>query len=410
MRPLLQRFVRPIGALVAIALGVSAASGQMYRPIDLGSLRGWTEARAVNNAQTVVGSTVGNLWRYRGFVWDGDLGTLRPPSPFTQAEGMDINARSAAIFAVYSMGEVSPHAIRVQGGDTADLGAFCPRAINRAGSVVGTQESVDPATGLVRTHAVLWNRGALVPLDPLAPGADCSALDLSNNGRIVGSAFAENGLAPIAVLWRRGAITELGTLGRSPAQATSVSPRGRYAAGFSATASGALHAFRYKLRTNGTVRRRRDIGALSPGGWSVAYDVNNAADVVGTSDGRAFLFTRGRLLDLNTSIPASHGWTLVAATGINAGGDIVGWGQHGADGLRAFLLVRICSQADVAAPFGVLDAADRDAFLAAYNEGNIAEADLTGSAMPGAPGYDVPDGVVNADDLMFFLTLFADGC
>jgi hypothetical protein len=38
--------------------------------------------------------------------------------------------------------------------------------------------------------------------------------------------------------------------------------------------------------------------------------------------------------------------------------------------------------------------------------------DLTGSAIPGAPGYGVPNGVLNNDDFFYFLALFAQasGC
>ena len=37
-------------------------------------------------------------------------------------------------------------------------------------------------------------------------------------------------------------------------------------------------------------------------------------------------------------------------------------------------------------------------------------ADLTTGAIPGQPGYGVPDGIVNNDDFFYYLTLFAAGC
>jgi hypothetical protein len=37
-------------------------------------------------------------------------------------------------------------------------------------------------------------------------------------------------------------------------------------------------------------------------------------------------------------------------------------------------------------------------------------ADLTTGAVPGQPGYGVPDGVLNNDDFFYYLSLFAAGC
>jgi uncharacterized membrane protein len=90
-----------------------------------------------------------------------------------------------------------------------------------------------------------------------------------------------------------------------------------------------------------------------------AWAVNNAGDVVGDSsrygDGgidlgqHAVLWPAGSTsaLDLNSLIAPSSGWTLLTASGINDGGDIVGTGlldPDGAGGLssvsRAFLMTR----------------------------------------------------------------------
>ncbi len=37
-------------------------------------------------------------------------------------------------------------------------------------------------------------------------------------------------------------------------------------------------------------------------------------------------------------------------------------------------------------------------------------ADLTTTAIPGTPGYGVPNGIVNNDDFFYYLTIFAAGC
>ncbi len=61
-------------------------------------------------------------------------------------------------------------------------------------------------------------------------------------------------------------------------------------------------------------------------------------------------------------------------------------------------------------PNGVLNNDDFFYYLAQFAAGNLAVADLTTSAIPGSPGYGVPNGVLNNDDFFFYLSLFAAGC
>lgn len=61
-------------------------------------------------------------------------------------------------------------------------------------------------------------------------------------------------------------------------------------------------------------------------------------------------------------------------------------------------------------PDGVLNNDDFFFYLTQFAEGNLAAADLTSTAIPGAPGYGEPDGVLNNDDFFYYLTIFAAGC
>jgi len=61
-------------------------------------------------------------------------------------------------------------------------------------------------------------------------------------------------------------------------------------------------------------------------------------------------------------------------------------------------------------PNGLLNTDDFFYYLAQYSAGNVAVADLTTGAIPGQPGYGVPNGVVNTDDFFFYLSLFSIGC
>ncbi len=61
-------------------------------------------------------------------------------------------------------------------------------------------------------------------------------------------------------------------------------------------------------------------------------------------------------------------------------------------------------------PDGVLNNDDFFYYLSQFAEGNLAVADLTMFAVPGTPGYGVPDGILNNDDFFYYLTVFAQGC
>ena len=96
-------------------------------------------------------------------------------------------------------------------------------------------------------------------------------------------------------------------------------------------------------------RTTADLGTLG-GTNSMAYCVNDAGAVVGTAeigDGayHAFMVTNAlggmvRMMDLNSMVPANSGWELMEARGINAAGQIVGWGMY-AGHTNAFLLTPV---------------------------------------------------------------------
>jgi probable HAF family extracellular repeat protein len=75
----------------------------------------------------------------------------------------------------------------------------------------------------------------------------------------------------------------------------------------------------------------RDLGTLG-GPSSQAYGINNGGHIVGTADdaqgvGRAFIYRRGSMADLNSFLPPGSGWFLSAAYSINDAGQIAGVGQ-----------------------------------------------------------------------------------
>jgi hypothetical protein len=61
-------------------------------------------------------------------------------------------------------------------------------------------------------------------------------------------------------------------------------------------------------------------------------------------------------------------------------------------------------------PNGVLNNDDFFYYLSQFAAGNVAVADLTTTANPGSPGYGVPNGIITNDDFFYYLTIFAAGC
>ena len=61
-------------------------------------------------------------------------------------------------------------------------------------------------------------------------------------------------------------------------------------------------------------------------------------------------------------------------------------------------------------PDGVLSNEDFFYYLAQFAEHNLEVADLTTTAVPGAPGFGVPDGVLTNEDFFYYLLLFSAGC
>ncbi len=61
-------------------------------------------------------------------------------------------------------------------------------------------------------------------------------------------------------------------------------------------------------------------------------------------------------------------------------------------------------------PNGVLNNDDFFYYLSQFAAGNVAVADLTTTAVPGQPGYGVPNGIINNDDFFFYLSIFSAGC
>lgn len=187
-------------------------------------------------------------------------------------------------------------------------------AVNEPGDVVGTSTT---ASG--DTHPFLWHDGHLTDLGTLPGGHNARAVDVNDNGLVVGESDTASGPRH-AVAWHSGMIIDLGVLNGTDTRATGVNDSGQIVGDNSAG-----HAFRW----HGTTMTR--IGNFTPSTINNAGQVacwNRSAHAVCRWDGRT-----PTTLDTTVFSPVHD-----PVTGINAGGDVIGFGFP-KDGppLQAFL-------------------------------------------------------------------------
>lgn len=243
------------------------------------------------------------------------------------------------------------HAVLWQRRAVTDLGALPGNnggnssyayAINNAGLVVGISENgaVDPATGYPEVHAVAWQHGTTVDLGTFG-GAQSAANMVNNRGQVVGNAlntvpdpYSFGSTFPAttqsrAVLWDRGMMRDLGTLGGPDASAYIISQSGKIA-GTSytndipnpTTGIPTIHPF---LWDNG---KMIDLGSFG-GTLANVWDLNNQGQVVGYSflagdqSWRGFLWDHGMLI--NTGSLGGHGSYLgwINEAGVAVGGSFL---------------------------------------------------------------------------------------
>ncbi len=334
-------------APMAVAAPARAAVPPRYVITDLGAL-GVAEtsvAKAISNAGVVVGSsTLAGV--SRAVRWSGgsivNLGTL-PGGGGSTANAVNDAGQIAGTADRLTTRYGSPVRWNAAGviqdlGGPADDRLGAGNGIDPAGRVAGGQRPAGSEGGPL---AILYDQaGAPAELgDP--PDSLGAANAVNAAGQVVGDP---------AFVWRGGHLTKLPGLPGGSAEwyqptATAINISGQIAG--SASASSSID-HRAVIWRGGAVA---DVGTIDGIAFSEATGINAAGQVVGTADPkcrpcpapRAWFWQPGGVITaLDTLIPAGSGWTLREANGINDRGQIVGSGLHGG-ALHAFLLTPVFS-------------------------------------------------------------------
>jgi probable HAF family extracellular repeat protein len=356
--------------LAFVSLLVPIASAQVYTITDLGEL----SPTAINTWEEVAGNVDGHavLWTPLG---RRDLGIL-PGGTFSSAAA--INDLGVVVGTADGAGTVISEIDGIPNQECSDLtqpfvwmpgkgmksvggfgyggGAFSTiwctfpydaTGINDRGQLVGYTYGPN-----FYMYALLWTRADGITLfgESFPP---TMANGVSNTGEIVGSNGNDEAAIAQATSWMSGVTTDLESLGGDvwdyASSANGVNDRGQVVGWSTTTTVTALepccpnmHAVLWPV-SGGIL----DLGTLPGDTFSEAFSINFYGQIIGSSGntfdyqpggegysipiviGRPFIWTKsGGMQDLNTLIPASSGWVLNSATGINIWGQIVGSGTR----------------------------------------------------------------------------------
>jgi probable HAF family extracellular repeat protein len=336
--------------LIAEVASVPISAAPSYIATPLGTLGGnGSYANAINASGEVTGFSYLTRWKppnpdpnakWHAFVYSGgvmrDLGTLGGAlssgtaiNASGQIAGFAFTTTNARFAFLYSNGVMMN--LGTLGGSSSD-----GTGINASGQVTGTAA----VAGDMTEHAFLYSNGVMTDLGTLG-GAGSGASGINASGQVTGSADVPSSPGcgtpnGHAFLYSNGTMRDLGALsGGCNSNGIAINDAGQVTGQSSLNGYQEQHAF---LWSGGVMQ---DLGTL--GGYSDPFGINSKGQVVGTSiapngQNHAFLYTDGRMYDLNQLVTGLAGTLLSVANGINDSGQIVANGCSGSLICQAFRL------------------------------------------------------------------------
>ncbi len=354
-----QHLVLAVCASGMLSLSANVAHAQYYAVTGLGTVGGANAlAYGINNHEQIVGTAQTRSGGFHAFTFQGgrmtDVGTLGGSNSWAYAindNGWMAGAAELATNRAHGFLCTNTTASPVmmdlgtQGGSNS-----AATAINARGEMAGWTAMADGSH-----HAFFMTNALSSGMMDLgvAGGTNAEACGINSNRMVVGFTTEAGGvMQPImstnALRGMSGMTTMgMGGMGATGGQSWFVNEMGNFS-GQAQMSAGNHHAF---VSGGGGMMGRINVDLGTLGGTnSVAFCLNNANDAVGMADWtngmpHAFLVTNAlggtvHMMDLNNLIPTNSGWQLMAAHGINAAGQIVGWGMF-AGHTNAFLLTPV---------------------------------------------------------------------
>lgn len=258
------------------------------------------------------------------------------------ASGQPTAEPGAARYDLRDLGENAPSGIHEPRELSADLPALPgangsdPQDVNQSGVVAGSVFWYQSGRPGISQQAVRWRDHRVEPLGPRPAGRGSAAFainDLNESSGWIQILDPNDGRArQRAVAWtgeESPRMLDLGALGGTAAESVAFDiNNARQVVGTSDTASGHRHAFKWDRG------QLMDLGALAGETDSEAFAINERGEIAGTSLKRqcgpclprATLWRDGHAIDLNTLLPENSGWHLLEATELDDHGCIVGRG------------------------------------------------------------------------------------
>ena len=303
-------------------------------------------ATGINSSGHVVGYEATEDGDTRAVMWANggmeDLGTLGGENSKARA----INDADQVAGEAFLSDNGTRHAFLWQSKRMKDLTpstsiSTCAHAIGPDGLVGGQVDVSGPAAG---AHAVLYSGTGFKDL--CAGCAASSVQGIGPRGEAVGWRISSDNGPRRACLWIGGSTQEIPTQAGDRSWANAINSAGHVVGAWNPqlgdvtdkTGYYRVEPQRAFLWRDGKLQELGSLGGMA----AEPNAVNDLDQVVGQADlpgsiFHAFLWDRGRMLDLNDGLPDRSGWILEDATGINRAGQVCGTGTIGGHD-RAFLL------------------------------------------------------------------------